>query len=247
MQSPDVAFTFQHILLTRFNVRAFGSHVAPSMSWLLHRTDLFENVCFPSVASQTDQTFSWIVWVDLETPSPILRRLDVLRRQRYFDLSFVPAFDEGVAAHQIRDYLTGFPYVLTTRLDNDDALATDYFRTLKCHIVPGTRSWVNFDHGLQVGPHGVYRLYRSSNAFISLIERSISPKTAMCVKHSKAASVAPIMHVDGNAWWLQVIHGGNLMNYINRPSKRLAWNKAAALMGKFCKQVTAYVMDNILT
>jgi hypothetical protein len=205
--------------------------------------DLFENVCFPSVASQTDQNFSWIIWVDLETPFSILRRLGVLQRQRHFELIFVPSFDEALVAEQVRNYLTGFPYVLTTRLDNDDALTTDYFRILKRYVVPGGRLWVNFDRGLEVGPHGAYRFRRGSNAFISLMEEARDLRTALCVKHSKASTIAPIIHVKGDAWWLQVVHGRNLMNYIHHPSKRLAWSKAEALMGKFCEEVATYVRD----
>jgi hypothetical protein len=217
------------------------------MDWLLHRTDLFERICFPSVASQTDQDFTWILWVDLETPSDVLHRLYRLQRQRHFEVNFISYFDEAVAAEQVRKYVTGTPYLLTTRLDNDDALAKDYFQILKLHVKPFTPSWINFDHGLQAGPIGVYRMYRRSNAFISLIERSDKPNTVMCIKHSKAVSVAPIVHLDGHAWWLQVVHGRNLMNYISRPSRVLTWNKAEVLMTRFCDQVVSYVRERYLT
>ena len=237
------ASSVQHMLLTRFNVQAFGDRPSPGLDWLLHRTDLFENVCFPSVASQTDQDFLWLLLLDVETPMSVLQRLFRLQVRRSFELRFVSHFDESTVREEIRRFRTAAPYLLTTRLDNDDAIAKSYFSELRDYLEPTHRNWINFDHGLQVDQMGLYQIRRRSNAFISLLERDAEPQTVMCTKHSYARSVAPIKHIKGGAWWLQVVHGKNLMNYIHDPTSRLSWTDAEPLIKGFCDEVIAYVKN----
>jgi hypothetical protein len=182
-----------------------------------------------------------MIFMDIETPLSILRRLGALQRKRSFEISFLSHFDEAVVRMEIRRVNVGTPYILTTRLDNDDAIATEYLQAVRESVHLGGREWVNFDRGLQLDDHGLYKTYRSSNAFISLIEENVDPITAICIKHSHASRVAEISHIGGEGWWLQVIHGRNLMNYIHRPSKCLIWKEVEALSRGFCEEVAAYI------
>ncbi|MGD0445976.1 MAG: glycosyltransferase [Edaphobacter sp.] len=222
-------------------MQTFAKLPAPDKEWLQHRMDIFEAVCFPSVANQTNQDFSWIIFVDIETPLSILQRLATLQGRRPFEIRFLSHFDEIEVQREIHRVNGRTPYILTTRLDNDDAIATKYLQAVRESIRLGGRKWLNFDRGLQLDDHGLYKTYRSSNAFISLIEENINPITAMCIKHSHASRMAEVSHMKGEGWWLQVVHGRNLMNYIHRPSKCLPWKKAEFLSRGFCEEVVTYI------
>jgi hypothetical protein len=70
---------FSHVLITRFNIRVpcgerpTAEWKPPSKEWMLHRLDLFERYCLPSVASQSVQNFHWILLVDPNTPAEFMR------------------------------------------------------------------------------------------------------------------------------------------------------------------------------
>jgi hypothetical protein len=61
---------FHHFVLTRFNVKiglGGGESVAPNLEWLVHRFDLFDKFCFPSVRNQSNLNFKWLVFFDVDT------------------------------------------------------------------------------------------------------------------------------------------------------------------------------------
>jgi hypothetical protein len=64
-QEANARPTFEHVLLTRFNVRYVEDPNAPSIGtdpdWLARRFELFERYCLPSVIAQSAQNFSWII------------------------------------------------------------------------------------------------------------------------------------------------------------------------------------------
>jgi hypothetical protein len=54
---------FDHFLLTRFNVRI---EERASEGWLRHRLRYFEALCRASVVSQTEPSFTWLVYFDAD-------------------------------------------------------------------------------------------------------------------------------------------------------------------------------------
>ncbi|MDO4200582.1 MAG: glycosyltransferase [Bacteroidales bacterium] len=72
--------TFEHYIVTRFNLPIFQAKVggAPSKScdreYLQYRFDLFERYCMPSMVNQTNQNFKWFVLFDANTPQDFQRR-----------------------------------------------------------------------------------------------------------------------------------------------------------------------------
>ena len=67
----------QHFILTRFNLRLvevsadldsdkFGNKIDRDQ-WLLHRFELFERYCLPSMAAQANQDFRWFLFFDEAT------------------------------------------------------------------------------------------------------------------------------------------------------------------------------------
>ena len=79
--------TFEHFVLTRFNVPLklevpAGQNPGPNRrldaGWLTRRFDLFERVCLPSLQRQTQGAFQWLVFLDWATPVSFKERIAAL-------------------------------------------------------------------------------------------------------------------------------------------------------------------------
>ncbi len=89
----------------------------------MSRLGLFERYCLPSVVGQQGADFQWLVFFDAESPAWFRKKISE------FSPAFTPVYIDGVATDQvIVDTISALsvvasPYLLTTRLDNDDAIA----------------------------------------------------------------------------------------------------------------------------
>jgi hypothetical protein len=201
-----------HLVLTRFNVRwIVGPH---DTDWLAHRFDLFERYCLPSMRGQTEQGFRWLVFFDESTPEPFRSRVDGYADWPAFTPCFIgppssEVYDAAIAAH-----LGGAERLLTTRLDNDDALARDAVERLQAEVRPGPREFLNFPDGYVWHRGRLYAHSHPSNAFLSLSEPAAGFRSAWADPHEEAARVAPVRQVPGGPAWLQVIHEHNVSNRV---------------------------------
>src|ERR1035437_5930051 len=126
-----------HYLLTKFNVPIASANppgVHGDIDWLRGRWDLFQRYCLPSVQSQSTQEFSWLIFCWSGTPPEIRRLLDNLQnaspliRVVYTATSPTPAQLHRLFAPA--DQPVG-SYLLTSRLDSDDALAVWYLERIR--------------------------------------------------------------------------------------------------------------------
>src|SRR5579862_8573015 len=105
---------FDHVLLTRFNVRYVEDPNAPSIGvdpgWLADRFALFEQHCLPSVLGQTEQNFAWILFFDKATPQPFAARAQALAdlRPRTFPV-FCDSLPLSLVKESVRQALAGEP------------------------------------------------------------------------------------------------------------------------------------------
>ena len=69
-----------HFILSRFNLLLWSKdregNKVRSKQWLVHRFDLFEKYCLPSIKIQTCQNFEWIVLFDSKTPDNFKDRIE---------------------------------------------------------------------------------------------------------------------------------------------------------------------------
>jgi hypothetical protein len=211
---------FQHVLITRFNLATPGreSDIRNRPGWLAERFDLFDRHCLPSVAAQTVTDFVWVVLFDEETPAPFKERIEACRRVYPFTPVFTPMF-RGDDWIRIISNTAGLcePWLLTTRLDNDDALARDFVERLHAEVraAPAERAAFNFTRGFVVCHGRVYALTHTSNAFVSLLEqRDAQASTVMAHRHMSIGSAATVRQIGGPGGWIQMVHGGNVSNKI---------------------------------
>jgi hypothetical protein len=123
-----------HVLLTRFNLPSPGVErmVRAQESRLENRVKLFEKYCLASVKAQTAGDIHWITYFDPESPAWLLERIDEWSAENVF----VPIFRATASNSELCADLheaVSHPgeWLITTNLDNDDALAVDVAHRLQ--------------------------------------------------------------------------------------------------------------------
>ncbi|RBP52938.1 glycosyltransferase [Arenicella xantha] len=212
-----------HIILTRFNLPSGGreSKIRNSPNWLENRFELFETYCLPSVMQQSNADFKWFIYFDRDTPEPFRTRVkqyEIQYRQiTIFWGKNIPLADiqkqifERAPEHK--------EYLLTTRLDNDDALNKDFVSKLQTAAAPLSNKSnalvMNYQNGLILCGDRVYSHHDTSNPFASVLEPlSANIKTIWQHQHTKLHNFGTIHQLNSQAMWLQVIHKHNVSNRI---------------------------------
>ena len=208
---------FTHLVLTRFNTAVGFAPSAKGLDdvWLKERLQLFERYCLPSVVAQRGATFHWLVFCDAASPEWFKQKMSsygALVSTLYID---GPATDEVIAKSVATTGLASRPYLITTRLDNDDALGVDHLRLVQLKFKQQEREFLIFPFGLQLYRGRLYNTYWRSNPFLSLTEKiraDGSFTTVMCVEHNRVREAGRVRTILSAPQWLQVIHGSNLLN-----------------------------------
>jgi hypothetical protein len=230
--------------MTRFNMATPGREAAirTRPEWLADRFALFERYCLPSVGAQAGmragQDFAWVIYFDKDTPQPFKDRIAALSREVAFHAYYTGLFAASGWPASLDEVLGGLPpWLLTSRLDNDDALATDYMaRTYAAAAAElaagraGPRTGIVITAGFIRAGARAYAIRHPSNAFTSWLEHTEGgriPRTNLGIAHIEAASHGPLVQVPGPGGWLQVVHGANVSNKVR--GRRVA---PAALAGR---------------
>lgn len=211
-----------HVLLTRFNVQR-GLQVDPralSGIWLDARMRLFSNITVPSLVAQTRQPDQWLVFFDEKTPDRTRFLFEELRQYHPSLKNVLRAeyCQELGAAECARHILSLAPaatdWLLTTRLDNDDALHPHFIETVKGLCRPGVREFINPTKGLIVAGARLYRKHDFSSPFISCSEPISDCRTVWIDQHQRLARHGFVRQFGLRDAWIQVVHGGNLANQV---------------------------------
>ena len=218
----------QHFILTRFNIRLWnrdkeGCKVR-SLKWLEHRFFLFEHYCLPSIKNQTFQDFEWIVLVDSMTPDNYKTKIAGYQKDcpqmtvvyvdpengRYFAEIFRQEIVKRLREEQ----------VITTYLDNDDALNIRFVEDLQRRVVSVNNGvFINYSDGYQYYTEGNYlmKIHYPKNHFVSVVEKA-NPATVKGIfgygghYHIDEIKGVNIERVENLPLWCEVIHGRNMVN-----------------------------------
>lgn len=223
MSTPDRTHGFDHLVLTRFSA-VFAGQVQPMPEeWLRYRLQFFYDTAYPSLTQQVGAApFRWLVFLDDRCGDDFRAEVeDLSDRGRAFepvwthDVFRLSACVRAVTARAHARHL------ITTRVDSDDAVATDFVAAVQQQFDGQERMFVSFARGLQVDRSGaVYRRDQPSGPFLSLIERRVDesvPLTVYATKHARARELAPVREVATRPMWVQVVHGGNVANVVYGP------------------------------
>jgi hypothetical protein len=202
-----------------------GISLSPD-EWMKHRMNLFITFTLPSVMSQTNQNFTWIVLMDDMTPG-VYR--DILARITYRNLKFVyinPG-QTGIIGALLNNIDHGQYDLITTRLDNDDAIhkttindiQTVYLQKNSEHSGP----WViglPLGCTLDLASKKMYITEYPNNAYVSLVEDSQDAKSVWQCQHADIPSKFNWCFITPTLYWVTIIHSQNLANNANSNSGR---------------------------
>lgn len=208
-----------HFLITRFNVRSRDVQTPPDSAWLQRRLPIFRDICVESVHSQTDKDFEWLVFFDGDTPEWARSEIESIRcsyETPAFSAVYIDhQFSADAVAQAIADRSCK-QLVLTSRLDNDDALASDFIKSVHDELSGSIPRVLNFVDGIQLAGGHIYSRPYNSNPFITLVERnSTQLLTVFADQHDRIERVAPIQNIrTSHPMWAQNVHGNNMANEV---------------------------------
>jgi hypothetical protein len=217
---------FDHFLLTRFNVRTKFAEGAPvcEPAWLEERFGLFERFCLPSVRAQTASGFRWLCFFDAGTPAAFRARIERCAEGDAFEPVLVEgAFGPERIREAVRTRLgPGATHVITSRLDNDDAISRDYVAQVQATCGGGDAEVVNHAAGYCWHRGRIYLRRVPHGPFVSLVERVEGLRTIHGGRHADVAALGPVRQLDDRPSWIQVIHGGNVSNRLRGERRPVA-------------------------
>lgn len=202
------------VLITRLNVFMYGGPPPSDRTVLARRLELFERWTVPSVGRQACPPDEWLVLADRGTHPDDLARLRTAlaglpARVVLLPSSFTPEEYREIMGRELD---TDRPWLMTVRLDSDDAIASHYLQGLVSAAIPGAPEFLNVESGYRLAGRRLCLDVEPSNAFMGLLEPggSPAPLTAYCSSHMRAAEVAPVRQVPLPPAWLVIIHDHNM-------------------------------------
>lgn len=226
LPKPNVDFA----IITRFNIEADYSKTSPNNlisknqniccdeNYLNQRFFLFEKYYIPSLLAQTDKNFKIYVCFHSNTPKCFLDKIS--QYQILFNGRFIPIFSEKFNLQLLVHHIIknkSADWIMTLRLDNDDAISSNFVQNTKKYFVPINNYYINYYKGLQYvqSIDKFFTYFHNSNHFLVLVEKiSDSLTTAYAMNHSKVFSSIPnFFNVKINQpMTLEVVHELNVLN-----------------------------------
>jgi len=218
---------FTHYLITRFNVpvknwdKDKAGRPTLDAAWMQERIELFRTYCVPSVACQDQKDFTWIVYCDTVTTDDVMQIIqqEVLRVQ---GAQVRLAMDFEALLSDLRALLseTNTPYVITSRLDNDDGLGRHAIQWVQSHFVAEHQVIINLSGGVLYDTRQKILTelrHTTLNHYGSLIEHvnpGLACRTVLGFPHHQPPSDFRVMDVPCRRAWLKIIHDRNLKSKI---------------------------------
>ncbi len=218
---------YKHFLLTRFNIRIASMltkkldaiDISRDEEYLEERFRLFFDYTVPSIKGQTVKSFVWLVLFSDNTPDRFKERIRMLEDE--LDI-FKPIFvkDTESADSLLNKELTKYEtdICITSRVDNDDALALNFIETVREYVSKNadSRYALIFNNGYQYEEkNGIVSKYRfPKNHFSTLItpyEKEVD--TILNYGHMDIQEKVNVVEIDNTSpLWLEVVHGTNVSN-----------------------------------
>lgn len=232
---------FNHYILTRFNVRVISTvtkqlqviDITNDVDYLENRFRLFFDYTVPSVLNQCDKNFIWILLFSANTPRRFKNVIDELENQNAFIKAIYIADDED-CNDSLKKYIkeNSKEVIVTSRLDNDDALHKDYISTIHEYIKENElkKYVLLFNNGVQYEENSriLTRYHFPKNHFSTLIEFNDDKiNTILNFNHMEIAKNVNTVELDNTVpLWLEVVHSTNVSNRMHCSLKSLINDKS---------------------
>jgi len=227
---------FCHFIITRFNVKVGlwetdkkGNQTKTDV-WLKNRFELFEKYCLPSIVGQTNKNFTWLVLFDRVSMENYMHKIEAYKTAC---LQFHPCFFDELTQDELTKKLIAFispiltdkyKYLITTRLDNDDAIHIEMIDSVQS-CFPKENCFINFPCGYQYDTlhDRTYLLNYNNNHFTTRVEKiNENFYTVMQYNHTKIDQFSTVYNVitnDVTPAWVETIHEKNIFNIVRKDAK----------------------------
>ncbi len=224
---------YAHFIITLFNLRLWNvdKKKVPTHteSWLDSRFDMFGKQCFPSVAAQTNKNFVWICLFDKGTPGKYLEKIQEYQERlpqfspHYLDLEET-ADIAATIDKIIKSYLSAEEeYIITTNLDNDDAIHSGMVARLQSAIGKDSCGKLySFNLGYQYFTHLgiILKMKYPHNHFLTVVEaRGPEYRTVLTYHHARARKALDSVDILEQPYWVEFVHGNNVNNDLRITSR----------------------------
>ena len=218
----------QHFILTRFNLllwnKSKDGRKVRSTKWLEHRFSLFEKYCLPSVKNQTCQDFEWIVLFDSMMPDSFKEKITRFQQDCP---QLAPIFVEPENGKYFVDIFRAeivkrlnAKRVITTYLDNDDALNVRFIGDLQQRVTSmDDGTFIFYDDGYQLYTDHKYMMEITypRDHFVSYVEKGDSSTVKGVFRYGTHYYIdtiegAKIAHIKNQRMWCEVVHEKNMLN-----------------------------------
>jgi hypothetical protein len=219
---------YKHFVITRFNLQLgykdkYG-HMTLTEDWMINRFELFEKYCIPSLINQSVKNFLWLVMFDDETLVKFQEKINLYKSQIPF---FIPVYLKNpINPIDIKDSVRSRlsladKYVITTRIDNDDAIHRDFILEVQRLFNGQNNCFIQFLYGYQwnVAYCMLQKFYQlHGNHFSSRIEKvEKGVDTVITVDNTKISEVEDVEIVNiadsKKRLWIEVVHEANIANH----------------------------------
>lgn len=213
-----------HIVIVPFNLpNNLISIYEGENCWMDRRMNLFQNYTLPSFNNQTNKDFHLVILLDPSTPKKYLNILKKLENQYpFFNILYTleskgEQYEKDLLEFYLKIRKNDSNTILAGRCDNDDAVHTYYIETIKQNIK---------DFQVLSLAKGLYWDIKS-NQFLD----SIFPTGPFLTTQSTLDNFFNPRHenhhdivrknnhtilTEGYPMWVQIIHGENLWNRLDR-------------------------------
>lgn len=209
MKQPKI----EHYIITRFNMPWVReeAHKTKGLDpdYLRERFEIFDSYTVPSVNSQTNKNFKWLVIFDSRTPKEFLEKIESYRYLTFYEPLFVePGFSLKEYIDELIKASSG--QFVSSRLDNDDAILPDFVETIQNRakeIYPQNKyitSPINYRYDVKDKTLTTYRLKK--NHFVSRTGNVFEVN-----QNQMPSNPAEYVIIPG-AYSIEVVHESNLLN-----------------------------------
>ena len=211
----------KHYLITRFNINLYGSNpykIKHKTDWMKQRIIEFEKWTAPSVLNQTETNFTWCIVFDPKTPICFIHQVKKIVENKNIAVWVSTSYDVTSIAKHLD---TSLDFVITSRVDNDDILHTDYIKEI--HKAFDNKTEIIDVDGEQWDTltNKFYTSGRSQNnsPFLSLVENT-KRDIRTCFEHDH--TYMPFYYESkkiDKVLYTQVLHDNNIANKIKGVEK----------------------------
>lgn len=217
---------FSHYLITRFNVpnsewrKSIEEGGTTWSEWMEERMELFKSYCLPSVKNQSEENFTWLICIDPNTKKKYRSFLESINLNKK-KCEIVEVSSYGILADKLGNFIKNDlncskEYVITSRLDNDDAIERRFIGHIQNEFNRQKFQPLIFPHGYQLvlveDDKYMKKVKLPKGPFISLIERTESEVSTVLSKPHTKWNFKKVKSLTKYRPWLQLVHGKNIAN-----------------------------------